>query len=273
MVAALSSRLRQRTGHAARVLLGDRRARWLGAHIRPVWPPVGLVRFGSLRRVEPIGEDWGRRRGAPIDRYYMSSFLRDHATDVRGHVLEVGDDGYAREFGGWGAGGPVERVDVLHAAPGNPRATIVADLAIADNIEADSFDCVICTQTLQFVYDLRAAMHNLHRILRPGGAVLLTAPGITQSIGADQATWGEHWRFTSTSMRRLLEEAFPPDHVEVRAYGNVLTATAFLHGLAVAELRQSELETHDPAYEMLIAARAVKPGPGQSGPGDPTRQV
>jgi hypothetical protein len=34
---------------------------------------------------------------------------------------------------------------------------------------------------------------------------------------------------------------------------------AFLHGLLVTELRQEELDYHDPDYEMLITVRAVKP--------------
>ena len=45
----------------------------------------------------------------------------------------------------------------------------------------------------------------------------------------------------------------------VQAHGNVLAAIAFLHGLAREELRQEELDTKDPDYEVLITARAVKP--------------
>ena len=42
------------------------------------------------------------------------------------------------------------------------------------------FDCAIVTQTLQFVYDVRAALATLHRILAPGGVLLATVPGITK---------------------------------------------------------------------------------------------
>jgi hypothetical protein len=39
----------------------------------------------------------------------------------------------------------------------------------------------------------------------------------------------------------------------------VLAATAFLHGLAVEDLRTRELKHIDPQYELVITVRAVKP--------------
>ena len=44
-----------------------------------------------------------------------------------------------------------------------------------------------------------------------------------------------------------------------RHYGNVLTATAFLHGLVQEELTRDELEYHDPDYEVIIGIKATKP--------------
>ena len=45
--------------------------------------------------------------------------------------------------------------------------------------------------------------------------------------------------------QRLLEENFGRESIEVRAYGNVLTAIAFLHNVAQEELKKSELEASD----------------------------
>jgi hypothetical protein len=73
--------------------------------------------------------------------------------------------------------------------------------------------------------------------------------------------WGDWWRFTSMSLRRVLEERFPAGAVEVEARGNVLTATAMLHGIAAEELRPSELDEDDPDFEVTLLARAVKPRP------------
>ena len=189
-----------------------------------------------------------------MDRYYIEAFLARHAGDIRGRVLEVAEDTYTRRFGG-------ERVmqsDVLHVWPDNPRATIIADLTHADHIPSESFDCVILTQTLQFIYDVRAAARTLYRILRPGG-VLATFPGICQIIRYDMDRWGDYWRLTSLAARRLFEEALPPAGVRVEAYGNVLAAIAFLHGLGAEELRREELDHRDPDYEVSITVRAVKP--------------
>ena len=80
-------------------------------------PPVGKVDFGSLRRLNPISTMFGYDRGRPIDRYYIENFLAYHADDIRGRVLEIGDDSYTRQFGG----GRVEVSDVLHVTEGNPQ--------------------------------------------------------------------------------------------------------------------------------------------------------
>ena len=66
-------------------------------------PPLGRVRFGDLRRVDPIDGYFGYGRGLPIDRYYIEGFLARHAGDVHGRVLEIGDNTYTRRFGGTGS--------------------------------------------------------------------------------------------------------------------------------------------------------------------------
>jgi hypothetical protein len=70
--------------------------------------------------------------------------------------------------------------------------------------------------------------------------------------------WGDYWRFTSLSARRTFESGFPEGDLRVEAHGNVLAATAFLHGLSTRDLRPQELDFHDPDYEVLITVRAVK---------------
>ena len=229
---------------------------WLRGQMRRYGsrPPVGWVHFGSLRRLKPISGVFGFDRGLCIDRHYIERFLATHAPDVKGRVLEVEDDTYTLRFGG----DRVVQSDVLHVEEGNPKVTIVADLTCADNIPSDSFDCIICTQTLQFIYDVRTAIRTLYRILKPGGVLLVSFPGISQISRDDMDRWGEYWRFTTMSARRLFEEIFPPDYVTVEAYGNVLAAIAYLHGLAAEELRQGELDHRDPDYEVLITVRAVK---------------
>jgi hypothetical protein len=83
------------------------------------------------------------------------------------------------------------------------------------------------TQTLQFIYDVRAALGHLHRILKPG-RLLATLPGISQISRYDMDRWGD-FGFTSLSARRLSRE-FPAGNVTVQACGNVLVAVAFWKG-------------------------------------------
>ena len=121
------------------------RRRWLRSSVLPAVRVGGRVRFGNLRRLEPVSTSFGFDRGTPIDRYYIERFLAAHADDIHGRVLEFGDARYTRAFGGE----RVTRSDVLDLVPSNPNATIVADLTRADDVASDSFDCIVCTQTLQ----------------------------------------------------------------------------------------------------------------------------
>lgn len=216
--------------------------------------PPGMLRFGSLRRVSPISDSYGLDRGTPIDRYYIDGFLERYAADIGGRVLEVNDDRYTQRFGG----GRVERSDVIHPIPGNPAATLIADLADAPHVPDGSFDCVICTQTLLYIFDTRAAIRTLRRILSPGGVLLVTVPGICR-LSSDNDEWGDWWRFTTQSIARLFDEAFEPGAAAVEAHGNVLAAAAQLYGLAAEELTPRELDHRDPAYDVVLAVRAQTP--------------
>jgi SAM-dependent methyltransferase len=219
------------------------------------WPPLGSVSLGDLDRTRPISSDWGFDRGTPIDRYYTQRFMQAHASAVRGRVLEVGMDLYTRRFGG----DRVSRSDVLHVEQGHPGATLIADLAVPDSLPAGEFDCIIVTQTLQFIYDVETAVRSLHRSLAPGGVVLAAFPGITKLSREDVDRWGQYWSLTTLSAQRLFTGSFPAEKVQVEAMGNVLTAAALLYGLAAEDLTRAELEAQDRDYEVLVAVRAERP--------------
>lgn len=218
---------------------------------------VGSVDFGTLRRLTPISSIFGIDRDLiSVERYYIEKFLEAHSADIKGRVLELGDPGYTKKFGGT----RVSQSDVLNYVEGNPKATIVADLTKADNIPDNTYDCIIITQTLQMIYDVRAAIKNLYRILKPGGVVLVTSHGISpvaRREGVD--SWGEYWHFTSQSKKHLFEPHFSPENVVVSTYGNVLSAISSLHGLSASELEREEIDYRDPNFELLVTVRAQKP--------------
>jgi glycosyltransferase involved in cell wall biosynthesis/SAM-dependent methyltransferase len=213
----------------------------------------GDVQFGMFRRLTPISHDFGYERGQPVDRHYIEGFLAGCAADVQGRVLEIGDRTYTRRYG-------KDRVtgsDMMHVTPGEPEATIIGDMATADHIPSDTFDCIIFTQTLQLIYDFHSAIRHLHRILKPGGVLLITFPGISQTYDTE---WGSNWcwAFTPVSARRMFGDVFGPASTHVESHGNVLAAIAFLHGLTAEELTAEELAYHEAGYAVTVAVRAVK---------------
>ena len=220
------------------------------------WPPVRTLRFGSLRRLRPVSEQHGFDRGLPVDRYYIERFLEPKARDIGGAVLEIKEDLYANRFA---EPSRIQSLDILDIDRDNAQATLYGDLTHPSALAENAFDCIICTQTIHVIFDFRAALSALTQALRPGGVLLLTTPGVSRRLTGEEA--GEDsWRFTRSSFGRVLEELFAPDDISVESYGNVLTAAAFLYGVASEELRRSELDFRDDRYEVIIGARAVKRG-------------
>jgi hypothetical protein len=204
---------------------------------------------------QPVSRVFGFDRGTPIDRYYIERFLDQNKSDIRGRVMEVGSASYTKRFGGT----RVNQIDVLHATPGNPHATLVGDLATGAGIPDDRYNCIVLTQVLPFVFDIFGAVKTCHRALRPGGVILATVPGISQISRYDMDRWGDFWRFTDLSAKRLFEEAFAPGgEVEVQTAGNVAVATSFLQGMALEEIPSDQLNVIDPDYQLIITIRAPK---------------
>jgi len=216
-------------------------------------PPAGKIDLGDLNRTEPISKEFGFDRGGPVDRYYIKKFLREESASIHGRVLEIGDNYYTMQYGG----DKVEKSDILHIDDSNKSATFVGDLSDAPHLPDNTFDCLVLTQTLHLIYEFKDALKTCHRILKPGGALLLTVPGITP-IAYDQ--WGEawYWSFTDMAMKKVMAETFPAGNIDVNNYGNVLSATAFLYGMGEGELTQKQLDVHDPNMQVIITVKAVK---------------
>jgi len=217
-------------------------------------PKVGKINFGDFGRLKPISPDWGFQRGGPVDRYYIENFLRKNSSLIKGRALEVKDDDYLRKFGS-----QVTKYEILDVDKDNPKATIIADLASADNVPSNAYDCIVLTQVLQLIYDLRSTIKHLHRSLKPGGVLLITVPGITHFIHEIYHPYW-CWAFTEKSVRMLLEEEFEKENITIETHGNVLTAASFLHGVGAGELTKEQYDHVDRDYQLVITAKAVKKG-------------
>jgi SAM-dependent methyltransferase len=62
-----------------------------------------------------------------------------------------------------------------------------------------TFDLVICTQVLEYVPEPQQMLAEIHRVLRSGGSLILSAPA-AQPRDADE----ECWRFYPAGLRKLL---------------------------------------------------------------------
>lgn len=218
-------------------------------------PPPGHVRFGDLRRVEPFDRDFGYGRGRPVDRYYIENWLAEHRSDIRGRVLEIGERAYTEQFG---VG--VTESDMLHYA--NPEgATYVDDLTTGKLIPSDHYDCVLLNQTLHLIWDMKAVLETVKRILKPGGVLLCTTCGISQTSDTEwNSTW--YWSLSPQSARKLFAEVFPSDGTTIDVYGNVLASICFLMGMAETEVTPRELDYRDPEYPVIIGIAARKGAAG-----------
>lgn len=201
---------------------------------------------------QPVSGFYGYDRGTPVDRRYIDLFLAANAHHIRGTVAEVKDDTYTRRFGA----DHVTSTIVIDFDPANPRANLVADLTEPGSLPASRFDCIVVTQTIQFLAEPAQALANCWQALTPGGALLLTAPTVGRlSLSAPER---DYWRLTPPGFDHLLRCAWPGPST-ITSYGNLLACLAMLAGYATEDLPPDDLAEHDPAYPLLVCASAHRP--------------
>jgi hypothetical protein len=211
------------------------------------------VDWYNLRILNPISKLFAHDRGTPIDRIYIEHFLESNIQHIKGVLCEIADNKYSQKYGS-----DIKTYEVLHYTSDNSKATIVGDLTDTTSIPKGTIDCFILTQTLNFIYDFKLAIIGLHYMLKNDGVALVTVAGICQISRYDMDRWGDYWRFTELSIKKSFEEVFGNKNVEVDTYGNVLTATSFLHGISAEELTKEEIFYKDRDYQVTITIKATK---------------
>ena len=108
----------------------------------------------------------------------------------------------------------------LDMRPG-PNVDIVA-MANAIPFPDDTFDVVTCLETLEHDPDPFGSIREMRRVLKPGGALVLTVPG----IGFPRHDYpSDYWRMTEDGLRILLDGM---ERIEARADGKHSFAVGFL---------------------------------------------
>ena len=211
------------------------------------------VKWYNLRKTKPISDIFGLDRGTPIDRFYIEDFLYKNKSLIKGKCCEISENTYTKKFG------KKQCVsEILHHNNDNKKATIIGDLSIIETLPKNKIDCFILTQTLNFIYDYESAVKGLYQMLTINGVGLITVSGISQISKYDYDRWGDYWRFTDLSIKKIFENVFGKNNVEVSTYGNVLAATAFLHGVSSEELNSEELLAKDINFQLTITVKATK---------------
>ena len=212
---------------------------------------ITLINKLSTKTVSNV---FGSERGKAVDRKYIEQFLYENSDVIKGVVLEVLNNNYTKKFGG----NKVDKSVVSHVK-GWGKDTVLCNFETGEGVVSNMYDCIICTQTLQYIFDVKSAIANIFKMLKSGGYALITVPGIKPLCEYDDRNWGEYWSFTAKSIKRIIEEVCDIQDADVKSYGNVKTATAYLYGVCVEDLSSADFIDNDERFPFIIAARISKP--------------
>ncbi len=207
-----------------------------------------LIGMKSIKNMNNFGIEFGK----PIDRYYIEQFLKQNVSLIRGNVLEVGDNTYTYKFGN-----NINKAIAIHLTKKGDNI-INTDLSKGQWLSENMFDCFICTQTIQMIYDIQKVPANIYKLLKPGGAALITTHGISKISTFDYNLWGEYWHLTAKSLQYLFSDVFGEENVFVFSFGNVKTACCFLYGLNEEDLNESDFQYNDTQFPVILAAVCKK---------------
>ncbi|TGD79632.1 glycosyltransferase [Hymenobacter wooponensis] len=208
---------------------------------------VGKVAPGAFNRRLAFSPGFGCDPCWPIERQYIAQFRQQESAHIQGLVLEMQDFCQAQQESGL-----AEFAAFTPTDDSPPEHWFKSQFSEAANLPNNTFDCVLFTHSLHLAYDFRDALQTCYRVLKPGGTLLLTVPG----VGEWKDTW--YWSFTPEALLRLLAKVFPGVEAQLESYGNVYVAAAYLYGLELPEISPEKLHHYDPEYQVLHTVKVVK---------------
>lgn len=134
--------------------------------------------------------------------------LRRVLPSLRGKVLDVGCG--EKPYAVWMTG--VEQHVGVDVFPG-PRVDTVITPEQRWPFDDTSFDAVLCTQVLEHVSDLDHVLAEIHRLLKPGGRLVVTVPFLYNQHGAPN----DYRRFSLYGVRQLFAPHYEIE--ELRSQG------------------------------------------------------
>ena len=211
--------------------------------------------FNLFVRTKPVSIVFGLDRGSPIDRFYIEFFLEKYKKYIIGNVLEIADNTYTKKFG---QDTNINSFILDYSGASNSKNIINLDLINTESVPENKFDCIICTQTLNFIFDFNKAIDSLHKMLKINGTALVTVAGISQVSKYDADRWGDFWRFNPMGIEKCFINKFGKSNVDSYVYGNNYSATMFLNGFCLEECNINKLLYSDENYPLIIAIKITK---------------
>ena len=147
-------------------------------------------------------------------RNVLEALLEDHKHAIRGKILDIGSR--SRRYD-WLFDGMVTAVDVRPNEDLNIEyADVEQSLPFPDN----HFDSVLCLEVFEYLEHFRRAIDEIHRVLRPEGAAIVTVPFMDNAMHKDSPPHYDKLRFTKECLLDIFGEKFS---VEYQAIGNGFT--------------------------------------------------
>ena len=202
-----------------------------------------------------ISNDYGDSRGTPITRFYIQHFFLQLKYFDWGNCLEFEDNRYIDQFGKNVTKNYTFKFSNKYRDQEN---LINGDLTRYSDLPKEKFDLIVCTNVLNFIFDVKSAIKGIHRMLKKNGKCIVTVDGPSSHISRfDMERWGDFWRFTNLSAKKIFEQLNFKVEKNI-TYGNPYACSAQLNGFSTQDIDQSKLFPSDQDYQLLVALYLTK---------------
>jgi SAM-dependent methyltransferase len=161
---------------------------------------ASIVRFLRVNRTaleRDLRDSWKRKYLSPVLLNLHLELVPRLLTHARGTFLDVGCGTMPfRRY----VETRVERYDSLDIEPRVPGVTFVSDICAMPMVRTNGYDGALCSEVLEHVGDPQRALLEVHRILRPGGKLLLSVPFLARLHEEPR----DYFRYTRHGLAHLL---------------------------------------------------------------------
>lgn len=207
-----------------------------------------LIHYLSKRNAIPIRPNMGSSKSrSSIGRKFIDDIIRRNIDQINGDILEIGRNKYkhlilSENINSYAC------LDIENYSD----IDIIADIQDMPQIADNQFDTIICTQVLEHVPNPFLAVSELHRILKPGGKIIVTVPFLNNYHMEPH----DYWRFTEYGLSNLFKEF---SSCEVESHGATYHHVLATLGYCATEMEfKVEERSGVPKFPVIVSAIAIK---------------